>query len=84
MYNLTLLFESRLLGAIVDKGPSVIVIKDQDGGIFGGFASTSWVVNPHFTGKSIMNKSSNGSLQMRTFLIMHPNLAKLYSCKLLG
>jgi len=41
---------SRLLGAIVDKGPSVIVIKDQDGGIFGGFASTSWVVNPHFTG----------------------------------
>jgi len=41
---------SRLLGAIVDKGPSIIVIKDQDGGVFGGFASTSWTVSPQFTG----------------------------------
>lgn len=41
---------SSLLGAIVDKGPSVIVVKDQQGGIFGGFASTSWTISPQFTG----------------------------------
>jgi len=41
---------SGLLAAIVDKGPSVIVIKDQDGGIFGGFASESWIISPQFTG----------------------------------
>ena len=39
-----------LLGAIIDKGPSIIVIKDQDGYIFGGFASTSWTISPQFTG----------------------------------
>jgi len=41
---------SSLLGTIVDKGPSIIVIKDQNGHIFGGFASTSWAVSPKFTG----------------------------------
>jgi len=44
-----------LLAAIVDKGPSVIVIKDQDGGIFGGFASESWIISPQFTGNLVMN-----------------------------
>lgn len=35
---------------IVGKGPSVIVIEDQSGNKFGGFASTSWEVRPQFQG----------------------------------
>ena len=32
------------------KGPTVIVIKDKGGHIFGGFASQGWKPNPQFTG----------------------------------
>lgn len=38
------------MGNIIDKGPSVVFIKDFDGNIFGGFASTSWTVGPQFKG----------------------------------
>jgi hypothetical protein len=38
------------MGNIIDKGPSVVFIKDFDGHIFGGFASTSWTVGPQFKG----------------------------------
>ncbi|XP_046638817.1 MTOR-associated protein MEAK7-like isoform X1 [Daphnia pulicaria] len=41
---------SSLMGNIIDKGPSVVFIKDFDGNIFGGFASTSWTVGPQFKG----------------------------------
>jgi hypothetical protein len=33
------------------KGPSLIVVKDKDGFIFGGFASQGWELNPKFYGK---------------------------------
>lgn len=39
-----------LMGNIIDKGPSVVFIKDVEGHIFGGFASTSWAVGPQFKG----------------------------------
>ena len=32
------------------KGPTVIVIKDKGGHIFGGFASEGWSLNPQFSG----------------------------------
>eukprot|EP00062_Callorhinchus_milii_P005142 gi/632944312/ref/XP_007887441.1/ PREDICTED: TLD domain-containing protein 1 [Callorhinchus milii] len=43
---------SRLSGQIVQKGPSLLIIKDSDGHIFGGFASQSWDVKPQFQGDS--------------------------------
>jgi hypothetical protein len=42
---------SQLVGHIVNKGPSLIVVKDKDGFIFGGFASQGWELNPKFYGK---------------------------------
>ncbi|XP_051485552.1 MTOR-associated protein MEAK7 isoform X3 [Apus apus] len=53
-----LLFSSRLHGEsfsqlcahIVNKGPCIVILKDLDGYIFGGFASHTWEVKPQFQG----------------------------------
>ncbi|NWR72333.1 TLDC1 protein, partial [Centropus unirufus] len=55
-----LLFSSRIHGEsfsqlsvhIVNKGPCIVILKDVDGYIFGGFASQSWEVKPQFQGDS--------------------------------
>ncbi|XP_051485550.1 MTOR-associated protein MEAK7 isoform X1 [Apus apus] len=55
-----LLFSSRLHGEsfsqlcahIVNKGPCIVILKDLDGYIFGGFASHTWEVKPQFQGKT--------------------------------
>ncbi|XP_037733245.1 MTOR-associated protein MEAK7 isoform X3 [Chelonia mydas] len=41
---------SQLCGQIINKGPCILVLKDLDGYIFGGFASESWEVKPQFQG----------------------------------
>ncbi|NXT90855.1 TLDC1 protein, partial [Anhinga rufa] len=41
---------SQLCGHIVNKGPCIVILKDLDGYIFGGFASHSWEVKPQFQG----------------------------------
>lgn len=41
---------STLMGRIVDNGPSVIIVEDSNGYIFGAFASASWSLSPKFTG----------------------------------
>ena len=43
---------SQLCGHIVNKGPCIVILKDLDGYIFGGFASHSWEVKPQFQGKT--------------------------------
>ncbi|CAI9570765.1 unnamed protein product [Staurois parvus] len=43
---------SQLCGHLVDQGPSLLVLRDSDGFIFGGFASQSWEVKPKFQGDS--------------------------------
>ncbi|XP_077312406.1 MTOR-associated protein MEAK7-like [Lithobates pipiens] len=35
---------------LVDKGPTLLVLRDTNGFIFGGFASPNWEVKPHFQG----------------------------------
>ncbi|NXS09446.1 TLDC1 protein, partial [Neodrepanis coruscans] len=53
-----LLFSSRIHGEsfsqlcchIVNKGPCIVMLKDLDGHLFGGFASHSWEVKPQFQG----------------------------------
>lgn len=37
---------------IVNEGPTIIVIKDKEGYIFGGFAPFSWTFGPSFFGDS--------------------------------
>uniref|UniRef100_A0A670YXC6 MTOR-associated protein MEAK7 n=1 Tax=Pseudonaja textilis TaxID=8673 RepID=A0A670YXC6_PSETE len=41
---------TQLCGHIVSKGPCLLVLKDTDGYIFGGFSSCSWEVKPQFQG----------------------------------
>ncbi|XP_072278491.1 MTOR-associated protein MEAK7 [Pyxicephalus adspersus] len=43
---------SQLCGHLVDQGPSLLVLRDSDGFIFGGFASQNWEVKPQFQGDS--------------------------------
>lgn len=39
------------VGRILEQGPTVLIVEDEDGHIFGGFATDSWVVGPRFFGK---------------------------------
>ncbi|NXS48573.1 TLDC1 protein, partial [Balaeniceps rex] len=48
---------SQLCGHIVNKGPCIVILKDLDGYIFGGFASHSWEVKPQFQGKTCFSLS---------------------------
>ncbi|KAM8946259.1 MTOR-associated protein MEAK7 [Pelodytes ibericus] len=41
---------SKLCGQLVDQGPCLLVLKDSDGYVFGGFASQTWEVKPQFQG----------------------------------
>ncbi|XP_078066737.1 MTOR-associated protein MEAK7 isoform X3 [Mustelus asterias] len=43
---------TRFCSLILHKGPSLLVIKDSDGYVFGGFASHSWDARPQFQGDS--------------------------------
>ncbi|GAB6030576.1 hypothetical protein CHUAL_007438 [Chamberlinius hualienensis] len=43
---------SQMLGNVMDKGPTLLVIKDHNEVVFGGFASESWTVKPQFAGTS--------------------------------
>ena len=40
-------FSKMLLGC---KGPTLVLVRDKAGHVFGGFASTSWRIDPNFTG----------------------------------
>jgi len=39
-----------LVKKIIRQGPTVFVMKDHNGCVFGGYASTSWTVSPNFYG----------------------------------
>ncbi|XP_021914085.1 TLD domain-containing protein 1 isoform X2 [Zootermopsis nevadensis] len=41
---------AKMLGLLVDKGPTVIIVKDKEKNVFGGYASESWTVGPNFRG----------------------------------
>ncbi|KAF7270287.1 MTOR-associated protein MEAK7 isoform X1 [Rhynchophorus ferrugineus] len=41
---------STLIGRIVNQGPSVIVLEDRSGYVFGGFAPANWTLGPNFFG----------------------------------
>lgn len=39
-----------LLHQISHQGPTLVIIRDTDGHVFGGFASTSWAIKSQFEG----------------------------------
>ncbi|XP_045474421.1 MTOR-associated protein MEAK7 [Harmonia axyridis] len=41
---------STLIGRIIDQGPTILVLEDKSGYIFGGFAPENWTLNPKFFG----------------------------------
>ncbi|XP_028608994.1 MTOR-associated protein MEAK7 isoform X1 [Grammomys surdaster] len=41
---------SQLCSHITNQGPSLVVLEDRDGYVFGGFASCSWEIKPQFQG----------------------------------
>ncbi|XP_037298791.1 MTOR-associated protein MEAK7 isoform X3 [Manduca sexta] len=41
---------STMAGRIIDQGPSILIIEDNSGHIFGGFAPESWSLGPNFGG----------------------------------
>ena len=43
---------SKFAGSITKQGPTITVIWDKAGNIFGGFATDSWKPNPKFVGRS--------------------------------
>ncbi|XP_034031614.1 MTOR-associated protein MEAK7 [Thalassophryne amazonica] len=43
---------SRMTAGLVHHGPTVLVVKDTKGHVFGGFASHAWEVKPQFQGDS--------------------------------
>lgn len=47
---------TQLVGHIINKGPSLIVVKDKEGYIYGGFASQGWELRPKFYGKKFVVK----------------------------
>lgn len=43
---------SKLIGLMMNKGPTIIIVKDRDGHVFGGFAPCSWALSPNYVGDS--------------------------------
>ncbi|XP_018576195.1 TLD domain-containing protein 1 [Anoplophora glabripennis] len=41
---------STLIGRIVNQGPSVLIVEDRNGYMFGGFAPANWELGPKFFG----------------------------------
>eukprot|EP00092_Neocalanus_flemingeri_P007622 GFUD01008225.1.p1 GENE.GFUD01008225.1~~GFUD01008225.1.p1 ORF type:complete len:428 (-),score=113.48 GFUD01008225.1:127-1410(-) len=42
---------SKFTGCIINQGPTVIVVWDDQENVFGGFATNSWTLGPKFCGK---------------------------------
>jgi len=45
---------SKFLGQVLNKGSNIIIIQDERGRVFGGFATHSWCLGPKFFGERIM------------------------------
>uniref|UniRef100_A0A8D2ZDT5 MTOR-associated protein MEAK7 n=1 Tax=Scophthalmus maximus TaxID=52904 RepID=A0A8D2ZDT5_SCOMX len=43
---------SRMVSGLTKRGPTLLLVKDSQGNVFGGFASHSWEVKPQFQGDS--------------------------------
>lgn len=57
LFSSTILGESfsTMLGKIIDKGPTLIIVEDEDSHIFGGYAPQSWTLSSNFIGEYFSN-----------------------------
>ena len=44
-----------MIKAIKDKGQALLVLKDEDGHVFGGYSSDSWTPKGTFYGKILLH-----------------------------
>lgn len=42
---------STMLGKLLKRGPTLLVVEDEDHYIFAGYAPESWALGPHFIGR---------------------------------
>lgn len=56
---------AQLCGRIPHQGPCLLFLEDQDGHVFGGFASCSWEVKPQFQGKTWPPRPSGSRVRVR-------------------
>lgn len=40
-----------MVGGLTKRGPTLLMVRDSKGHVFGGFASHSWEVKPQFQGE---------------------------------
>lgn len=45
---------SQLTKMLEGRGPVLLILRDHDGYVFGGFASQQWVICPKFYGQSLL------------------------------
>lgn len=57
---------AQLCGRIPYQGPSLLLLEDLDGHVFGGFASCSWEIKPQFQGKTWPPKPSGSRVRVRS------------------
>lgn len=55
---------TRMVGGLLKHGPTLLLIKDTKGHIFGGFASHGWEIKPQFQGEKGFKARRSTSFKM--------------------
>jgi len=56
-----------MLHRILHQGPTLLIIRDTDAHVFGGFASTSWAIKSQFEGINMLKCFLCGQLDLFNF-----------------
>ena len=56
---------------VASQGPTLIVVKDTDGHIFGGFAAEKWEFGPKFKGECFLNICAHTHRQVGMFVFVY-------------
>lgn len=71
---------TRMVGGLMKQGPTLLLIKDTKGHMFGGFASHGWEIKPQFQGKRSFKTYQSTTFKIRLrknrliqpFVTVHP------------
>lgn len=69
-----------MVGGLMKQGPTLLLIKDTKGHMFGGFASHGWEIKPQFQGKRSFKTYQSTTFKIRLrknrliqpFVTVHP------------
>ncbi len=56
---------------LVDKGPTLVVVRDTGGHVFGGFAGESWQFHPQFTGLPLHTHKHTHHIKSSNYCPIH-------------